>query len=759
MNEHNISQVDRSFELRKQVVPKKSIVGQERYMKNNMRAVVIEDNGAFDIKIQFEDGYIAKCTRNTFKIGSVKNPNIKKGSILGQKAVMNCGMEAEVIEDNGSGNITVRFVDGYTKKAKRQSFKERGINNPNVNRTSILGHKLMMRCGMEAEVIEDNGANDITVRFVDGYTTYHRERFAFNCGKISNPNCRVFSVVGERLMMCCGMEAEVIEDNGFKDITIKFADGTILTKQRRDTFFSRHIKNPNYDGDSIKGRVAIMNCGMEAEVIEDYGNDNITVRFTDGTIKEHCTRHNFANGKIGNPNLANNYSLPQTLIYFFIHQFFPDAISNYRPDWLRNRKTLANLEIDIWIPSKRIGIEYDGCRGHSVETQASFEKSKLISSANEINKLITVLERGAIVHSSSKHINYQLDYVSEYNEYVLLLRQLEEVVNKILNYLGISSTIKINDDVINNLYYNIDSVEYRKVVVDNASGLGQKRIMSSILGQKAVMNCGMEAEVVEDNGSRNITVRFVDGYTTYKRTRQSFRKREIGNPNIKKGSLLGEVKIMKNGMRAIVIEDCGAFDMKIQFEDGYIAKCVRSSFKSGTVKNPNIIKGSLLGQKAIMNCGMEAEVVEDNGSFDITVRFADGYIKKTRRQSFKDGKIDNPNRHSLLGKKLMMKCGMECEVIEDKGSENITVRFIDGTIVMKKERYQFTSKSINNPNIRKFSLMGQKAMMKCGIEAEVIEDCGYNNITVRFSDGTIKKHCPRHAFKTRRLTPITRKSR
>jgi hypothetical protein len=40
-------------------------------------------------------------------------------SILGQKAIMNCGMEAEVIEDNGSNNITIRFSDGciVSKKA------------------------------------------------------------------------------------------------------------------------------------------------------------------------------------------------------------------------------------------------------------------------------------------------------------------------------------------------------------------------------------------------------------------------------------------------------------------------------------------------------------------------------------------------------------------------------------------------------------------------------------------------------------------
>ena len=54
---------------------------------------------------------------------------------------------------------------------------------------------------------------------------------------------------------------------------------------------------------SLLGQKRIMNCGMEAKVIEDNGCEDITVQFSDGTIKTHCSRHNFLRGKIRNRNI------------------------------------------------------------------------------------------------------------------------------------------------------------------------------------------------------------------------------------------------------------------------------------------------------------------------------------------------------------------------------------------------------------------------------------------------------------------------
>ncbi len=117
----------------------------------------------------------------------------------------------------------------------------------------------------------------------------------------------VRSIVGETAEMRCGMEAEVIEDNGSRNIAVRFTDGTIVEHATRQQFRARSIKNPklNYDYNSeIKGKnsyvgkTAMMRCGYSATVIEDFGCSNITVQFEDGFIRKNCRRDQFRSGYI-----------------------------------------------------------------------------------------------------------------------------------------------------------------------------------------------------------------------------------------------------------------------------------------------------------------------------------------------------------------------------------------------------------------------------------------------------------------------------
>ena len=51
-------------------------------------------------------------------------------------------------------------------------------------------------------------------------------------------------------------------------------------------------------------------------------------------------------------------SMPEKAVYFYVLKYFKDAIDNYKAVWL------GKSEIDIYVPSLRLAIEYDGERWH-----------------------------------------------------------------------------------------------------------------------------------------------------------------------------------------------------------------------------------------------------------------------------------------------------------------------------------------------------------------------------------------------------------
>lgn len=74
----------------------------------------------------------------------------------------------------------------------------------------------------------------------------------------------------------------------------------------------------------------------------------------------------------GCPYCSNvkKYSLPEKIIYFYIKKQFIDAVENYKPEFLTPK------ELDIFIPSQKVAIEYDGERYHK-DIQEDLYKNKL----------------------------------------------------------------------------------------------------------------------------------------------------------------------------------------------------------------------------------------------------------------------------------------------------------------------------------------------------------------------------------------------
>jgi hypothetical protein len=116
-------------------------------------------------------------------------------------------------------------------------------------------------------------------------------------------------------------------------------------------------------------------------------------------------------------------SYPEQKLFHHIKQYFPDAVNSYYPNWLQGK------EIDVFIPSLNIGIEYDGQLWHKDITK-DLAKSNLCTP--NLTHLIRMRESGCPpLNDKSIHINVEPD--SE--------KSLTNAISNVLVTLGVENPI------------------------------------------------------------------------------------------------------------------------------------------------------------------------------------------------------------------------------------------------------------------------------------------------------------------------------
>ena len=218
---------------------------------------------------------------------------------------------------------------------------------------------------------------------------------------------------------------------------------------------------------------------------------------------------------------------------------------------------------------------------------------------------------------------------------------------------------------------------------------------------------------------------------------------------------VGETRVMKCGMEAIIIRYGGATDIDVRFEDGTVVKNRwYGNFKKGEIANPNIktFTEVRLGETRMMNCGMEATIIRYGGATDIDVRFEDGAVVKHKAYGeFKKGGIAHPSTtaKARLGETRMMSCGMKATIIRYENADDINICFEDGKVVEHKTYRAFKKGYIahQNTNVPVEARLGETQMMNCGMEATIIRYENSRDIDVCFEDGKVVGHKTYNAFK------------
>ncbi|MFI8705479.1 zinc-ribbon domain-containing protein [Bacillus sp. NPDC077411] len=129
------------------------------------------------------------------------------------------------------------------------------------------------------------------------------------------------------------------------------------------------------------------------------------------------------------PKCFGATSFPEQAIFFYIKQLFPDAVNRY----LFENK----LEIDVFIPSRRVAIEYDGLYFHSKEENVKRDISKNKKLYDARIQLIRIR-------------NPEAPKIEKYNCLLIDIEDDKDILNievslhKLLRHLNVENKIEIN---------------------------------------------------------------------------------------------------------------------------------------------------------------------------------------------------------------------------------------------------------------------------------------------------------------------------
>lgn len=182
--------------------------------------------------------------------------------------------------------------------------------------------------------------------------------------------------------------------------------------------------------------------------------------------------------------LGYRNSIPEISVFYYIKKYFPDAIKLSFGDFL-------HVEIDIYIPSLKFGIEYDGYKWHRKRKEADERKGE-ISARYNVN-LVRIREKGLPFIKNCKK-NYfvkagdleDLQIVIKEILYALNIKQVSCDIKK--DYLNIISEYKnysdhrwdyvyeiLKDRYINKGYVDIKAGEITSDGVNLYSWLSRQR--------------------------------------------------------------------------------------------------------------------------------------------------------------------------------------------------------------------------------------------------------------------------------------------
>ena len=209
----------------------------------------------------------------------------------------------------------------------------------------------------------------------------------------------------------------------------------------------------------------------------------------------------------------------------------------------------------------------------------------------------------------------------------------------------------------------------------------------------------------------------------------------------------GETNTATSGEKMEIIKYIDYHHIIVRFEDDTEVETTYGCFKKGTVRNPNFLSQSRIGETNTATSGEKMEIIKYIDYRHIIVRFEDGTEVEASYYYFKKGMVRNPNHiphviqaQSRIGETNTATSGEKMTIIKYNDSAHIIVRFEDGTEVETKYSC-FKNGMVRNPNhiphiIKAQSRIGETNTATSGEKMTIIKYMDSCHIIVRFENGT-----------------------
>lgn len=189
---------------------------------------------------------------------------------------------------------------------------------------------------------------------------------------------------------------------------------------------------------------------------------------------------------------------------------------------------------------------------------------------------------------------------------------------------------------------------------------------------------GLLVEIVEYNGRKDITVKFVmDG--ALKNTTGSYIKKGLPlHPTFEKANV-GDIYKCHDGDSVEIVETFSTGKVRIKWiSDGVEAERPFSEVKKEFNRHPSKNKPKK-GEIFESNRFGRVTVVKFNSAIDVIVSFDDGLEISVPVSRLRTGNFKHPSCGLQKGQKFVTNSGWECEVLNYGGTHNVEVKWQDGS--------------------------------------------------------------------------------